>query len=79
MGPAPGHCRTVADGTATLSPKVTTTLIESYVERRAAPAGPRRCSGWPPSPIASARCSSCWAAAGPTPSSPRASSSARRR
>ncbi|CAA9247045.1 MAG: Two-component transcriptional response regulator, LuxR family [uncultured Blastococcus sp.] len=29
--------RAVADGTATLSPKVTATLIESYVERRAAP------------------------------------------
>ena len=29
--------RAVADGTATLSPKVTTTLIESYVDRRAAP------------------------------------------
>jgi DNA-binding NarL/FixJ family response regulator len=29
--------RAVADGTATLSPKVMATLIESYVERRAAP------------------------------------------
>ena len=29
--------RAVADGTATLSPKVTATLIESYVGRRAAP------------------------------------------
>jgi DNA-binding NarL/FixJ family response regulator len=29
--------RAVADGTATLSPKVTATLIDSYVERRAAP------------------------------------------
>jgi len=29
--------RAVADGTATLSPKVTATLIESYVDRRAAP------------------------------------------
>jgi DNA-binding NarL/FixJ family response regulator len=29
--------RAVADGTATLSPAVTTTLIESYVDRRAAP------------------------------------------
>ena len=29
--------RAVADGTATLSPKVTATLIDSYVDRRAAP------------------------------------------
>jgi DNA-binding NarL/FixJ family response regulator len=29
--------RAVADGTATLSPAVTTTLIDSYVERKAAP------------------------------------------
>ncbi|MGY1815555.1 response regulator transcription factor [Blastococcus sp. SYSU D00820] len=29
--------RAVADGTATLSPKVTATLIESYVDRRTAP------------------------------------------
>jgi DNA-binding NarL/FixJ family response regulator len=29
--------RAVADGTATLSPAVTTTLIDSYVDRRAAP------------------------------------------
>jgi DNA-binding NarL/FixJ family response regulator len=29
--------RAVADGTATLSPAVTATLINSYVERRAAP------------------------------------------
>jgi DNA-binding NarL/FixJ family response regulator len=29
--------RAVADGTATLSPQVTATLIESYVDRRAAP------------------------------------------
>lgn len=29
--------RAVADGTATLSPRVTSTLIESYVDRRAAP------------------------------------------
>jgi DNA-binding NarL/FixJ family response regulator len=29
--------RAVADGTATLSPKVTATLIESYVDKRAAP------------------------------------------
>jgi DNA-binding NarL/FixJ family response regulator len=29
--------RAVADGTATLSPKVTATLIESYVDRQAAP------------------------------------------
>jgi DNA-binding NarL/FixJ family response regulator len=29
--------RAVADGTATLSPAVTTTLIESYVDRKAAP------------------------------------------
>ena len=29
--------RAIADGTATLSPKVTATLIDSYVDRRAAP------------------------------------------
>ena len=34
---APVAVRAVADGTATLSPKVTATLIESYVGQRAAP------------------------------------------
>lgn len=33
----PAAVRAVADGTATLSPQVTAQLIDSYVERRAAP------------------------------------------
>ena len=62
--------RAVADGTATLSPAVTTTLIDSYVDRKPPRAGRRRCSGWQRCPTASARCSGCSARVSRTPSSP---------
>jgi DNA-binding NarL/FixJ family response regulator len=48
--------RAVADGTATLSPAVTATLIDSTWNGRPPPGGPRPWSGWSPSPIASGRC-----------------------
>ena len=54
--------RAVADGTATLSPEVTATLIESYVDKRAAP---RRAAGVAQDArscrTASGRCCGCWA------------------
>ena len=53
--------RAVADGTATLSPAVTASLIDSYVSH---PPGPRPCSGWRNCRSVSGRCCNCW---GPAP------------
>ena len=71
--------RAVADGTASLSPAVTTTLIESYVERKAAP--PRRGAAQGRGLVGprARGASSCSAAASRTPNWRGGCSSARRR